>query len=228
MAIKIKTLVLFCSVLVLGAFAVHLAVNMSNDTKQLAVERSLEYVAARISASPAQLRGWDSTEAVLDQSEFAKMNLEAYSRRLFRNIRTGEELLVYVVAGTARHVAIHSPDFSYRYGGFSIVSGPEHRELELSEDRAGYATCSFEKRGPASPESMVIVWSHAADGTWRAPSRAKVEFAEKPVSIKVYFISQKAGLGTADEKLCVSFAREYLPLFNAAIFDGGLQVTQAR
>ena len=150
---------MFLSALIMGVFLVYF--------QPAAVKRSrvrdaakLDAIAARMLNCPREIGNWQSEHAPIGENEFSLSNLVAHDRRIFRNKSTGEEVLIYVVLGTARHVAIHSPDFSYRYSGFAIVDGPTNHHADINGTAAEFMTTSLAKGMPAVQEQVRMVWSY--------------------------------------------------------------------
>lgn len=174
---------------------------------------------------PKQIGNWVGEDTEVDQAQFRASGCHGVVSRLYRNLATKEEISVYFVSGKAYHVTIHTPDWCYVAAGFEMDKDPHRYQIKDTglPENPELLTAKFKKVDATQTTVLRILWTYSDDGTWTAPGSAKYEFVGRPALYKVYFIRQMPGMSgppLGDDAL-VRFAKEFLPVANAALFPSG-------
>lgn len=171
---------------------------------------------------PKEIGSWVATDTESDEAQFRASGCHGKISRIYENTITGDRISVYFVSGKAYHVTIHTPDWCYVAAGYEMENDPRNYEIQ---DVPGMPapemlTAKFKKVTPTETTQLRILWSYTEDGKWTAPGSAKYAFVGKPALYKVYFIRSIEGVAPTglEQDPIVEFAREFLPVANAALF----------
>lgn len=179
----------------------------------------LQLLSTNLESSPDQFGEWISEATPLSDAEFELTGCRAYDSRLFKHKRTGREVSVYVVSGTARHITIHSPDWCYVGAGFKMEGKPSPYSIPLEDGTdAEFLTTTFMKTDATGQQRLRIFWAYSDDGKWIGPDVAKTYFAGRPALVKVYLISPAPEGEVPEESPVLDFAKEFVPLLNSRVF----------
>lgn len=206
------------AVLVLGiGMAYHLKLTGTGEGD----EKLAAFTKAVVENVPKSFGNWESEEAPLSPEEFKLTNCTGYVSRVYKNKSTGDEISVYVVTGTARHITIHTPQWCYRAAGFVQNGAAQPYEVALPEANApvSFTTASFQKDTEQGKQQLRIFWSFTDDGHWESPNDAKMYYAWRGAMFKVYLISPETrALESLEQSPNVAFAKEFMPVLNEALF----------
>ncbi|MCA9264838.1 MAG: exosortase-associated EpsI family protein [Planctomycetales bacterium] len=191
----------------------------------------LEEFTINLDGVPAEFGDWTSVDQPLDPQEFERTHCTNYISRVYQNKKTGEEVSVYLVSGSARHITIHSPDWCYQGAGYRMQDEPEPFTVHYSDGKdATFSAAVFRKETLAGEENRMILWSYADEPQWDAPrlaGLAKARFAGRPALYKVYLITVPASVAAPfEESPSVGFAQEFLPILNDILFATGDEVVR--
>jgi hypothetical protein len=171
---------------------------------------------------PMEIGEWIATEHEVDKEQYKASNCEAARALTFENRTSGEEIDVFVVAGTARNVTIHTPDWCYRGAGYEM----ENEKNEFIMECPGlpqppeFLTATFKKEEPSQITRLRIFWTFSDDGSWHGPRQEKVTFAGRKSLAKVYLITRIPLQGDElEENATFSFVKDFMPVLNAALFE---------
>lgn len=179
----------------------------------------LDAFTERLKAVPTEFGDWSGEDNEIDEEQFAASNCADCVSRTFRNSETGDEVSVYLVSGTARHATIHTPDWCYQGAGYDMQGQPVAYTVDSADGDAEFRAARFVKEDATSVSRLRILWSYTDDGHWQGPKRAKLKFAGRPALYKVYLIrSLSERHPTLANDPVVEFAREFIPVVNAALF----------
>lgn len=179
----------------------------------------LDRFAAAIGEVPHVIGDWEGTDDPISDAEFRATNCKAYLSRQYVNKVTGQRVTLYLVAGTARHVTIHTPDRCYRGSGFAREGDVESYVMNLDgrlDADPEFSTAVFRKPDNAQR----VFWTYSDDGKWYGPGSsniAKVKFGGRPALYKIYLIGPPQ---PASESVANDFARDTFPLINRILFEG--------
>jgi len=182
----------------------------------------LEEFTKSLANVPPAISDWEGVDETIPDEEFKLTNCTGYVSRRYTNKSTGAEVSVYLVAGTARHITIHSPDWCYQGAGFkmegakrpySVDCGPQ---MELDPT---FSTATFVKATPEGMQRLRILWSYSDDGHWEGPDKHKYHFAGKPALYKVYLIASVTGEDlSVESSQAAEFAASFMPVLNETLF----------
>jgi hypothetical protein len=169
---------------------------------------------------PMAFGNWVGTDTPQNEKEFKASNCDRALSRQYRNATTGQVCDVYLVSGTARHVTIHLPDWCYVGAGYTMLNQPMPYTVDLANsETAGFLTSMFVKEEATGTLRLRILWGFTDSGKWEGPSWPERYYGGRPALYKVYLISNH---GEAQKDLemddTVSFAKEFIPVVNAALF----------
>ena len=176
----------------------------------------------RLKHVPPVLEDWESEDKPLVEREFAVSGCTGYVSRVYRNRETGQEVSVFLVAGTARHVTIHTPDWCYQGAGYEMEGEPNPYVIDCGEkiEVPEFSTTTFIKEGSLSTDHLRIFWSYSDDGRWLGPRWPKPSFAGRPALYKLYLITPIAGGDRSPESSpSVKFTKLFMPTLNEVLFS---------
>ena len=148
--------------------------------------------------------------------------------RNYRNARTGERVDLWLIVGHARDVAFHTPDICYPSSGFE-ARGKENAVYPLvmpGRPDTPMWTNTFFKEDVSGRTLLRVFWTwynpeaedHKDKVVWEAPKNARWFFGNTRALYKMYFTSEaRDGLETADQSVCVRFAKDFLPEVDKAL-----------
>jgi hypothetical protein len=184
-----------------------------------------------------ETRRWSSVEDVVDPARFDaigpvigrwrgddpttkwndKEKTFLYARRYVRP--DGRALTASVVSGPSGFVAAHTPDVCYPGSGHRMQGEPVKSELAAPFGSVTAWCGDFHKQTETASSRLKVFWTMTADGSWEAPSYARVYFARARTLTKCYVIVPYAegDPGAADE-VYRDFAPAFLAEVNARLF----------
>ena len=177
----------------------------------------------RLASLPADLGAWKGEDYQRDAEEWeAELTLAgAVGRyvRVFREPKTGEKVLVMLLAGKPAQMSVHRPEDCYRAAGYEMA-GPASR-VSVEAKGAPHAemfTGVFRRDDADGLSQMRIYWAWQADGGWETPGSPRFRFARQPVVYKLYVIRDaSAGDASPQADPCVALLAELLPALHRAI-----------
>ncbi len=180
----------------------------------------LERFTQRLDAVPTEIGDWIGVDTEVDQEQFAASNCAGCVSRTYQDRRTGQEVSVYLVSGTARHVTIHTPDWCYQGAGYEMRDQPISYNVQCGDREAEFRVARFVKEETTNVSRLRILWSYTDDGNWQGPKWPKPAFAGRPALYKVYLIrSLGEDVPKLSEDPAVEFAKQFIPIVNAALFS---------
>ncbi len=186
--------------------------------------KKLELFTQRLQNVPREFGSWTGVDDEIDADEFKASNCTGCVSRTYTN-RDGQQINVYLVSGSARHVTIHTPDWCYVGAGYSMEHEPQQytlQDVEGIETAPEFLTTRFKKEEALRTERIRIFWSFSDNGTWIGPRMPKPAFAGKSAMYKIYLITkidgQNVGIGVEDNPT-LDFSRQFLPILNQVLFS---------
>ena len=191
------------------------------DRWGMIVSGKLESFNQRVENVPLKLGDWVGEDTEVNQRLIKASNCTAYLSRVYRHSRTGEEVSVFLVCGTSRHVTIHTPTWCNPAAGFKIQQDPHSYRIECGPEMQTpvFTTTTFRKEETTGTHHLRIFWSFAHDGRWEAPKYERTNYAGHSALYKVYFITQIKGRETAPEKSpSIEFVKDIMPKLTQILF----------
>ena len=211
------TVVVFTLVILIVLSRVSIAIHRRARVQQ--TKAKLEQFIKLTSELGFECEGWKASVVPLDRTDLVHANLLAHRCLTCLNESSGETVKLYLVFGSARHVTIHSLDFSYRYSGYRSEEQISSRDVVVGDMAHQFATSSLLHGDSADGEKHLrVFWAFSEDGTWKAPMPAKRFFAGRPSLFKIYLIAESPSFVGAEDSVASAFVNECLPHLTSLLF----------
>src|SRR5262245_24521154 len=178
---------------------------------------------------PKKFGDWTSDDTEITQEVRRTAGATGAISRTYRNSRTGDQVSLWLIVGHARPVSAHTPNICYAGSGF-IQRAPEnslHPFAFPGQPEAPFWTNTFTKEDGTGRQFIRVFWSwynpmdeDAKQGVvrWQASKNARWQFGNTRALFKMYFTNQmRDPKETTEESPCSRFARDFLPVVNAAL-----------
>jgi hypothetical protein len=193
------------------------------DTNVTALQR-----AELLQNVPKTIGNWHGEDMAVDETIRDTAGAVGAISRVYRNVRTGETVDLWLIVGHGRAISAHTPNICYRASGFEMRA-PEsslHPMVFPGQPEAPFLTNTFFKEDVTGRRLVRVFWSwynpdkdeDLSTVEWEAPSNARWYFGNTRALYKMYFTSEMRDVSeTAEESSCLRFAREFLPVVNKAL-----------
>ncbi len=177
---------------------------------------------------PMNIGDWRGTDLDVDEATRKTAGAIGAISRRYRNMRTGEEVDLWLIVGHAREVASHLPNTCYKASGFE-QRAPENALYTMvvpGLPEAPFWTNTFLQEDIRGRRLRRVFWSwfnpsnEENDGkvVWEAPTNARRHFGNTRALYKMYFTSEmRDQVETTDESECIAFAKVFMPKVEAAL-----------
>jgi hypothetical protein len=184
---------------------------------------------------PKKVGDWHGEDRVTDANVRKTAGAIGAVSRIYRNVRTGEQVDLWLIVGHARDISFHTPDVCYPSAGFEArakESGLYPMQYGTEGATAPFLTNTFIKADVTGQQLLRVFWSwfnpeetkNEGKVLWEAPHNARWHFGNARALYKMYFTStMRDPSETADASSCARFAREFIPEVNkalAAVYSG--------
>ncbi len=186
----------------------------------------LQQFTHRLENVPITLGDWEGEPADVDAAQLERAQVTGHISRTYRHRTTGEAVNLFLVAGTSRHITLHTPDLCYQAAGFAMEGEPQSFPLDVGLAKpVEFASSKFYREEEGGRLSKLrIWWSFSYDGQWRRPRWARSALAGKGAIYKIYLIApnQTTGPreGRLDEGPLADFVKTAMPKMQRALFPG--------
>jgi hypothetical protein len=193
------------------------------DTNVTALQR-----AELLKNVPMQIGNWQGEDMDIDETVRDTAGAVGAISRVYRNVRTGETVDLWLIVGHGRAISAHTPNICYRASGFEMRA-PESSLYPMvfpGQPEAPFLTNTFFKEDVSGRRLVRVFWSWYNPETdddlstveWEAPSNARWHFGNTRALYKMYFTSEmRDPMETAENSPCLHFAREFLPVVDRAL-----------
>jgi hypothetical protein len=159
--------------------------------------------------------------------------------RVYRNVRTGETVDLWLIVGHAKDIVRHTPNICYRGSGFEACAAEDsvYPLVEGDETLATFLTNTFYKEDSLTGRTLKrVFWTwynpdedeNEGKVVWEASKNIRRRAGNTRGLYKMYFTSNmKDSMETTEQSACMQFAREFLPVVNAALAEVQLGETSA-
>jgi hypothetical protein len=183
--------------------------------------REREARAAALRAVPAEFDGWRSQELQLDARTERVAGIDGYLMRRYE--RGNAVVTALVVCGPPGPVAVHTPEVCYEGTGY--VTAPPKETLTLPAEGGHSAdtfwVADYAKEVSPLPRFLRVIYGMSSDGTWKATSTPRVDFAGVPVLCKIYVVRETT---SGDEPVKgdpgAEFLAAFVPVLKRSVFGG--------
>jgi Protein of unknown function (DUF3485) len=175
---------------------------------------------------PVNIGDWQGED--LETAEQVRKTAGAvgrYVNRSYHNVRTGEQVKLWLICGHARDITRHTPDVCYPSSGFTERADENSLyPFSYSDGKvAEFWTNTFTREDDTGRHIERVFWSwyRPEDGEpvrWEAPEHSRLAFGNSRALYKMYFTNQmRDPAETTEESPCIRFAREVLPVVDKAL-----------
>ena len=177
---------------------------------------------------PMTIGNWHGEDMPVDETVRDTAGAIGAVSRVYRNVRTGESVDLWLIVGHGRPISAHTPNICYRSAGFEMRA-PESSLYPMvfpDQPEAPFLTNTFFKEDVTGRRLIRVFWSwynpkadeDLSTVEWEAPSNSRWHFGNTRALYKMYFTSEmRDPMETAEESPCLRFAREFLPVVNQAL-----------
>ena len=177
---------------------------------------------------PMTIGNWHGEDMPVDETVRDTAGAIGAISRVYRNVRTGESVDLWLIVGHGRPISAHTPNICYRSAGFEMRA-PESSLYPMvfpDQPEAPFLTNTFFKEDVTGRRLIRVFWSwynpeadeDLSTVEWEAPSNSRWHFGNTRALYKMYFTSEmRDPMETAEESPCLRFAREFLPVVNKAL-----------
>jgi hypothetical protein len=189
---------------------------------------SAEQQAELLNNVPKTIGNWHGEDRPVDETVRETAGAIGAISRIYRNVRTGESVDLWLIVGHGRAISAHTPNICYRASGFEMRA-PESSLYPMvfpGQREAPFLTNTFFKEDVTGRRLVRVFWSwynteneeHEGKVVWEAPSNSRWYFGNTRALYKMYFTSEmRDPMETAEESACLRFARDFLPVVNKAL-----------
>jgi hypothetical protein len=171
--------------------------------------------AAKLDGISLKLGLWEGQRQTLTAAQVSQLqDVSGHFLAKYENVRHGNSVLVFVVAGRPGPIAEHTPDICYQAGGYKMTGN-----RRVSEPGGDFWTAVVAKTQAADQKRLRIYWAWGSRGEWSAPDNPRLTYAGQPALYKLYLIHEATSLDdTADEEPCRDLIKKLLPELQRALF----------
>lgn len=210
---------LILAVLITTCFTDRIGANQAPQASTPDAATELQHAGEVLEARfPQSFEDWEFVkEMPVDAAQLKPDGAGRYISRLFKNKKTGTELVVFALCA-APHYAVdgHAPEALLSGGGFT--AGPAERQsITLKNGRtAEVFTRTYRKQG----QTLRVLWAYGGDGKWIAPQIHRIELAGRATVYKLYAVSDATRISIDESTAaCNDFLSTLLPMLDETPFD---------
>ncbi len=187
-------------------------------TNRWTPSRELDQVPQRLAGLPSNIGSWKGQPDEPDPEALQQAGAVGNYSRSFTDPRTGEQVLVVLLAGKPNRMVVHRPEHCYRAAGYEL-SGPAVRcKVPLADGPpAELWTGVFSRDEAAGASHLRTFWTWYAGGRWEAPDNPRWHFSRQRVLYKLYVIRSVAGSTSLESDPCLRLLGELLPILDRAL-----------
>jgi hypothetical protein len=174
---------------------------------------------------PMEVGYWHGKDLPVEEQTRKTAGAVGYVSRGYRNIRTGEEVSLWLIVGHARDITAHTPEICYPASGFTkrADNNSLHPFIVEGQPPADFYTNTFVKEDVSGRQLVRVFWSwyrpnKEGNVVWEAPDNPRWTFGNERALYKMYFSNvMQSPRETTEQSPCTRFARDVLPVVNAAL-----------
>jgi hypothetical protein len=179
---------------------------------------------------PMNIGNWHGEDRPVDEAVRETAGAVGAVSRVYRNVRTGDVVDLWLIVGHGRVISAHTPDVCYRSSGFSARAKENSLYPMVFENQpeTPFLTNTFIREDVTGRRLIRVFWTwHNTESkdndveiVWEAPSNARWHFGNTRALYKMYFTAEmRDPLETAEQSPCLRFARDFLPVVNQALAE---------
>lgn len=178
---------------------------------------------------PLSIGDWRGEDLPVEEQTRRTAGAVGYVSRAYRNIRTGEVVTLWLIVGHAKTITGHTPEICYPASGFTTraPNNSLHPFIVEGEPPANFYTNTFVKEDVTGRQLVRVFWSwyrptDEGKVVWEAPKHPRWTFGNTRALYKMYFSSvMRSPQETTEQSPCTRFARDFLPVVDAALATYG-------
>jgi hypothetical protein len=159
--------------------------------------------------------------------------------RMYTNLRTGEQVRLWLIVGHARDISAHTPDVCFPSSGFSQRSTTHSLYLfnydgQPDPTNAKFWTNTFVKEDSFAGrrlERVFWAWFNPKPGEpvrWTAETNPRWQFGNTRALFKMYFTSEMRDVNeTTEESPARKFGRDFLPLIEQILSESDIHTPES-
>jgi len=192
----------------------------------------LRRAVTRLDLVPEAFGAWSSEPGTISDREQRAASIHGYVRRDYQNADSGYRIGMTLLCGPAGPMAVHPPTACFEGVGYiplsgpviasvsSETTGPNATDLESVIHQDEFNKSTFRQDHSTISQTVRVFWGWSSTGSWKAPSRPRVEFRGQPWLYKLYVTDHSTRRpGVAVIPQAESFLKEALPVFRAILAD---------
>jgi hypothetical protein len=176
---------------------------------------------------PMRINDWQGEDIPVDSTVRQTAGAVGAISRIYRNVRTGDKVDLWLIVGHGRVIAAHTPNICYQASGFEMRAAENSLyPMAFTDPPSPFLTNTFFKEDKSGRRLVRVFWSwynpeseeNGNKVVWEAPSNSRWHFGNTRALYKMYFTSEmRDPLETTELSACLRFAREFLPVVNDAL-----------
>jgi len=181
-------------------------------------ERLLGQAAENLAHLPRQIGPWRAAKtAPLSDNVLEMLDCRAHESCTFIDDKTGEEVGLTLLAGTAGPMVAHTPEVCYESSSFEIAEATQSESIRGTGDRADtFDRVTFRSNSVGGERQRVYYAWRKFDGSWQAPARPRLALGSQPMLYKLQVASRAPSEGddTPDSDAARRFLLDLLPILD--------------
>jgi hypothetical protein len=167
---------------------------------------------------PTTVGSWKSVPYEQDPEALAMAGAVCCYSRSFRDPKTGESILIILLAGKPAQMVVHRPEHCYRSAGYDVQGKPVKVTIRPpGGTSAEMRTAVFSREESTGLSQLRIFWSWFTGERWEAPYNPRWNFARYRVLYKMYVIRSVTAPIRLEEDPCVQLLGEFLPVLEREV-----------
>ena len=178
-------------------------------------------VSERYKAIPKKIGDWVSEETTGDPKQLVAAGGTASISRHYHNVKTNQNVQVFMICWLARNTAVHTPDACYVAAGFKLESTPRAVDLITGDTKSKAYVSTFSKQTQQGPLFQRILWMWNGGDGWRAPDSPRMTYRGWSTLNKLYLIASaptEEKAAEAQKKDLEEFANIFLPAVSQILY----------
>lgn len=159
------------------------AVEFARSGKSASTETILN-ARQMLKSLPLTVGEWTSTDEEFDpkQLELAEANAHVYRR--YR--RKDDVVSVLIFAGHPKAIGAHDPTVCYGGAGYSQRKEPLVQSIATADEKSDKLWAARFEMDNVGASALHVQWGWTIDGTWKASTTPRLDFAREPLLYKIY------------------------------------------
>jgi hypothetical protein len=143
-----------------------------------------------------------------------KLQLWAYTHRIYQHQRTGQRVALLVLLGPSGPLVRHPPEICYDTRANQLLNS-RPLTVRLNKGVAEMRLLGFSSDSPAS-DDFYVAYAFGSDQQWTTPSSPRIAFAGKPMLYKIQALTEMSNERSTERPAgLIAFLQEIVPLLSA-------------